>query len=104
MGKDTDWDNLGEKTCPFFEDLTKGLSSMHKVLYTHLPASQLEDVYSRIFSLLSQRLEEYFADVEPATMIGKQRIVDDITHLVTTLSLLRGVNPDNLTAIEEHFQ
>lgn len=34
-----------------------------------------QDVFSRIFDLLTHRLREYFEDVKPATTAGRQRSV-----------------------------
>lgn len=33
----------------------------------------LQEVFSRIFDLLSQRFREYFEDVKPSTTAGRQR-------------------------------
>lgn len=40
--KETDWDNMGTSSCRFVEDVIKGVSTMHKVLYQLLPGPQVQ--------------------------------------------------------------
>ena len=40
--KETDWDNMGSSSCRFIEDVIKGVTTMHRVLYQHLPAAQVQ--------------------------------------------------------------
>lgn len=95
----------------FVEDVIKGVSTMHRVLYQLLPPAQVQDVFSRIFDLLAHRLAElYLGDdstsapsqlqPQPQTTAGHQRRMDEVTHLVTSLGLLRGVDVGALARLE----
>lgn len=95
----------------FVEDVIKGVSTMHRVLYQLLPPAQVQDVFSRIFDLLAHRLAElYLGDdsptvssqlqQQPQTTAGHQRRMDEVTHLVTSLGLLRGVDAGALARLE----
>ena len=63
----------------------------------YLPPDQMQDVFDRIFSLLSRRIPSHFSEVMPSTQTGKQRIIDEVTHLVHNFSNLKYINLENLT-------
>ncbi len=98
--RETDWDAMGSAACRFVEDVIKGISTMHKVLQQLLPPAQVQDVFSRVFDLLAHRLQEYLEEARPATTAGRQRLVDEVSHLVTSLSMLRGVQAEVLAQLE----
>jgi len=98
--RETDWDAMGSAACRFVEEVIKGVSTMHKVLGGVLPGVQVQDVFGRVFDLLGFRLKEYLEEARPVTNAGRQRLVDEVSHLVTSLSMLRGVNAEVLTQLE----
>jgi vacuolar protein sorting-associated protein 54 len=98
--RETDWDAMGSAACRFVEEVIKGASTMHKVLVGFLPGGQVQDVFGRVFDLLGVRLREYLEGAQPVTNAGRQRLVDEVSHLVTSLSMLRGVNAEVLTQLE----
>lgn len=63
----------------------------------YLPPDQMQDVFDRIFSLLSRRIPSHFNEVMPSTQTGKQRIMDETVHLVHNFSSLKHISTDNLT-------
>ncbi|KAM3577725.1 hypothetical protein VYU27_000269 [Nannochloropsis oceanica] len=98
--RETDWDAMGSAACRFVEEVIKGVSTMHKVLVGFLPAGHVQDVFGRVFDLLGLRLKDYLEEARPMTNAGRQRLVDEVSHLVTSLSMLRGVNAEVLTQLE----
>jgi vacuolar protein sorting-associated protein 54 len=98
--RETDWDAMGSAACRFVEEVIKGVSTMHKVLVGFLPAGHVQDVFGRVFDLLGFRLKDYLEEARPVTNAGRQRLVDEVSHLVTSLSMLRGVNAEVLTQLE----
>jgi len=54
---------------------------------------------------LAHRVTEYLEDAPPPqTTAGRQRRVDEISHLATSLSLLRGVRSEALAQLEARFK
>jgi len=96
-----DWDTMGSESCEFLVSVMKGTSTMHKVLHQQLPPSQLQEVFTRIFELLNQRIPDFFKDIEPSSQAGKQRIIDEVSHVVISLSKLKGIDSGNLTLDKE---
>ena len=99
----TDWDVPKESGVPYFEEIVRNLSALHRVLESHLPTEQVQDVYSRIFSALQRKMLLHFENIKPSSLAGKQRIVDEVGHLVTTLSRLRKIDISGFS-VEEAFQ
>ena len=97
-----DWDRLSTQ-CEYFEEVLKNVSALHKVLGNYLPPDQMLDVFSRIFALLNRKIPEHFEEIFPSTQTGKQRITDEIVHLVTSLSRLKHIDASLLT-VEETFR
>lgn len=119
-----DWDDMAATATAgssggrcFVEDVIKGVCTMHRVLHQLLPPAQVQDVFSRIVALLARRLAGlYLGDdddsqtgqsqpqpsgpQQPRTTAGHQRRVDEVTHLVTSLGLLRGVDAGPLARLE----
>ncbi len=139
--RERDWDDMAAGPCRFVEDVIKGVSTMHRVLFQLLPPAQvqvrgliffgrspipsrptpltrlniinmtqhlphhIQDVFARIFDLLAHRVTEYLEDAPPPqTTAGRQRRVDEISHLATSLSLLRGVRSEALAQLEARFK
>ncbi|EKU21093.1 retrograde transporter [Nannochloropsis gaditana CCMP526] len=98
--RETDWDALGSAACRFVEEVIKGTTTMHRVLYQILPPTQVQDIFNRVFDLLGHRLKEYLDHARPTTNAGRERLVDEVSHLVTSLSMLRGVNAQALAELE----
>lgn len=98
--RETDWDALGSAACRFVEEVIKGTTTMHRVLYQILPPTQVQDIFNRVFDLLGHRLKEYLDHARPRTNAGRERLVDEVSHLVTSLSMLRGVNAQALAELE----
>jgi vacuolar protein sorting-associated protein 54 len=89
----------------YFEEIQKNIITLHKVLITILPNEQISDIFTRIFSLLNRKLLSHFEDIFPSTTTGKQRILDEITYLVTNLSRLKAIDSTILTTqLEESFR
>ena len=91
--KTLDWDQLQGRS-EYFEDVIKNVSALHRVLLldSMLPLEQVQDVFSRIFALLLRKLPSHFENIQPQTKPGRQRILDEVSHLSTALSLLQNIN------------
>jgi vacuolar protein sorting-associated protein 54 len=91
----------------YFMDLSKNLSALHRVLLleTGMPLEQVQDIFSRIFALIVRKLPAHFEDVMPATKTGRQRIMDEVTHLSAAVSLLQSINSSSeMALLEEAFR
>eukprot|EP00605_Chrysophyceae_sp_TOSAG23-4_P002849 GSChrysophyteH1.ASY1.ANO1.3138.1 assembled CDS len=100
------WDTASGRT-EYFEDVSKNITALHRVLLLDamLPLEQVQDVFSRIFALLLRKLPTHFEDVMPHTKTGKQRILDEATHITATFSLLKNIEcSGEMKQIEELFQ
>eukprot|EP01039_Chlorochromonas_danica_P009435 gene9435-10424_t len=106
--KSMDWDRVsghGQACCEYFEEMQKNILTLHKVLNGILPAEEMQDIFLRIFHLINRKVPVHFEEVMPSSVAGKQRILDDITHLVFSLSKLKHVDTSVLTAqLEDHFR
>lgn len=91
--------------CEYFEDVLKNVTALHRVLLSTLPVDQVHDVFSRIFALLNRKIFHHFESIEqlPTTQAGRQRILDEISHLVNACTLLKHVDATSLT-LEETFK
>jgi vacuolar protein sorting-associated protein 54 len=101
-----DWDRY-QGQCPYFEEVLKNLTALHRVLHEALPTALLRDIFSRIFALIGRRICAHFEDqnIMPATQTGRQRILDEISHTLAALALLKDTDPGkSLIAAEEAFR
>ena len=95
----------GQPQCEYFEDIQKNVVTLHKVLISLLPNEQIQDIFTRIFSLLNRKLVAHFDEIMPNTATGKQRILDEVTHFVSTLARLKAVDSTILTGqLEDAFR
>ena len=60
----------------------------------------MQDVFSRIFSLLNRKIPSHFDEIMPHTATGKQRILDEVSLLESALLKLKVVDTVSFT-IEE---
>lgn len=102
--RSVDWDRF-QGQCEYFDEVLRNVTALHRVLVQLLPSEQLQDIFSRIFLLLNRKIPSHFEDIMPSTQTGKQRILDDVTHLVTTFSRLKQIDCKEITNIlEENFR
>jgi vacuolar protein sorting-associated protein 54 len=97
-----DWDRFSGN-CDYFEEVSRNVTAMHRVLQSYLPPDQMKDVFTRIFILLNSKIPSHFDETLPSTQTGRQRIVDEISHLASNLSRLKFTDSSSLT-IEETFR
>ncbi len=100
--KAVDWDRFQGQS-EYFEEVLRNVSALHRVLHSSLPPEQVQEVFSRIFALLNRKIPAHFEDIAPATQTGKQRILDEVAHLVTAFSLLKQIDCSAIT-LEETFR
>jgi vacuolar protein sorting-associated protein 54 len=86
-----DWD-IFQGQCDYFVEVTRNVSALHRVLQEILPSEQIQDIFSRIFASLCRKMPAHFEDIMPDTHTGKQRILDEVTHLVSSLIRLKQVS------------
>lgn len=98
--------------CIFLEGVSSNTRKMHQVLASLLPPDHLEDVFSRIFAFVDQKVPALFiaaADQAakpgapppfsfPKTEEGKQRFLAEIEMLTSNLNGLEGVQPWDFSA------
>jgi len=94
------WDAMNSDPCEFLLSVAKHTASMHKILQPLLHPSQLQDVFSRICEVFNRRLPEYFINIRPTSQAGKQRIIDEVSHIEISLRKLAGINSENLTLVK----
>ena len=110
-----DWDTFKQgkqttgssATCEYFEEIQRNVTALHRVLLETLPAEQVQDVFSRIFALLNRRIPMHFEETMPTTATGKQRILDEVAHLVIAFSRLKQIDQVAAAAtatLEESFR
>lgn len=91
--KNVDWDKTTSSgTCEYFEEVLRNVTALHRVLIQLLPNEQLQDIFSRIFLLLNRKIPAHFEEIMPLTSVGKQRILDDVSYLVTSFSRLKQID------------
>lgn len=100
--RQVDWDRFSGN-CEYFEEVSKNVTAMHRVLQSYLPPDQMKDVFTRIFILLNTKIPSHFDEILPSTQTGKQRIVDEIGHLCSNLARLKFTDSSTLT-IEDTFR
>jgi vacuolar protein sorting-associated protein 54 len=99
----TDWDRFHGQ-CEYFDDLIKNITALHRVLVSILPPEVVQSVFSRIFVFLNRKINSHFEDVMPSTQTGRQRVVDEVSHLVVSFQQLSCVNAAAAIPIEEAFR
>jgi vacuolar protein sorting-associated protein 54 len=112
-----DWDSINQgqgrqgastsSYCEYFEEIQRNITALHRVLLESLPAEQVQDVFSRIFALLNRRIPMHFEETMPTTTAGKQRILDEIAHLVVAFSRLTQIDQVAIAAtatLEDSFR
>ena len=99
--KAVDWDRFQGQS-EYFEEVLRNVSALHRVLHASLPPEQVQEVFSRIFALLNRKLPSHFEEVNPSTQTGKQRILDEVSHLVSAFSLLKQLDCSAIT-LEDSF-
>lgn len=100
-----DWDHFQGLQCEYFEEVQRNVLALHRVLQATLPPEQIQDVFSRIFALLNRKIPSHFDEIMPATQTGRQRILDEITHLVTAFSRIKQIDASALTdSLEDTFR
>lgn len=100
-----DWDHFQGLQCEYFEEVQRNVLALHRVLQAVLPPAQIQDVFSRIFALLNRKIPAHFEEIMPSTQTGRQRILDEVTHLVTAFSRIKQVDASALTdSLEETFR
>jgi hypothetical protein len=84
---------------------------MHQVLCSLLPPDHLQDVFSRIFSFLDQKVPALFFTSAtpnsnnqgvfyfPTSDLGKRQMLVEMERMTTSLNSLAGVRPWEFTAI-----
>ena len=101
--KKVDWDRF-QGQCEYFVEIYRNISALHRVLLETLPTEQLQDIFSRIFASLCRRLPSHFEDIMPLTQTGKQRILDEVTHLISELYRLKQVETSSIGNLEDTFR
>jgi len=97
-----DWDRF-QGQCEYFEDVLKNVTALHRVLHSTLPSEQVQDVFYRIFGLLNRKIPQHFEGIMPSTQTGRQRILDEVVHVVNACSMLKQVDASSIT-LEDTFR
>ena len=81
----------------------KKIKLLHKALSRYLPPEQLQDVFARIISSINTKFPKVYANVQPLTDHGKQRVCNEIRVLLDVLRSLPGLRePGN--SLQIHFR
>jgi vacuolar protein sorting-associated protein 54 len=96
--------------CIFLEGIATNTRKMHQVLSSLLPPDQLQDVFSRIFAFVDQKVPSLFLStaedrqntsnpsfVFPKTDEGKHRLLVEVDTMTNNLNGLEGVRPWEFT-------
>jgi vacuolar protein sorting-associated protein 54 len=109
--RDLSTENKDEVDCCVFLDGTSSSTrKLHHVLNSLLPPDHLQDVFSRIFAHLDQKIPALFvaaasatANVPhfsfPTTDDGKHRLLLEVSYTTKNLNSLNGVHPWDFTAM-----
>ncbi|OEU16266.1 Vps54-domain-containing protein, partial [Fragilariopsis cylindrus CCMP1102] len=109
--RDLSTENKDEVDCCVFLDGTSSSTrKLHHVLNSLLPPDHLQDVFSRIFAHLDQKIPALFviaasatANAQhfsfPSTDDGKHRLLLEVEYTTKTLNSLNGVHPWDFTAM-----
>ncbi|CAM9355766.1 unnamed protein product [Ectocarpus fasciculatus] len=98
----TDWDRFNGQ-CEYFEEIVRNVTALHRVLSATLPPEQVQNVFTRIFMHLNRKIPLHFDDIMPNTQTGKQRILDEVSHLVVSFQQLPQVSAAAVT-LEDTFR
>ena len=94
-------------SCEYFDEIQRNVTALHRVLLETLPAEQVQDVFSRIFALLNRRIPMHFEEIMPISSGGKQRILDEVAHLVVAFLRLKQIDQvaaEATSVLEEIFR
>ena len=94
-------------SCEYFDEIQRNVTALHRVLLETLPAEQVQDVFSRIFALLNRRIPMHFEEIMPTSSGGKQRILDEVAHLVVAFLRLKQIDQvaaEATNVLEEIFR
>ncbi|KAG7353112.1 Vps54 vacuolar sorting complex protein [Nitzschia inconspicua] len=110
--KDLPFDKMEDiKCCVFLEGISNSTRKLHQVLNSLLPPDHLQDVFSRIFAHLDEKIPALFITAAtsqangtptfsfPTTDEGKRRLVLEVLQTTITLNSLSGVHPWDFTAM-----
>ena len=134
----TDFDSRAEKLpalercgegvtcCVFLDGVLSNIRKMHHVLRSLLPPDHLQDVFSRIFAYVDQKIPSLLIEADsstfgssapesdpskgtssvstptfrfPTTNSGKYRLLEEVAHVTRNLNNLDGVHPWDFTSI-----
>jgi vacuolar protein sorting-associated protein 54 len=100
--------------CAFLEGISNSTKKLHQVLISLLPPDHLQDVFSRIFAYLDEKIPGFFIAATsapnaqqngspsfqfPSTDDGKHRLLLEVRHTTKSLNALEGVLPWDFTAV-----
>jgi hypothetical protein len=100
--------------CVFLEGISNSTKKLHQVLISLLPPDHLQDVFSRIFAYLDEKIPALFIAATstpnpqqngspsfqfPSTDDGKRRFLLEVSHTTKSLNALEGVHPWDFTAV-----
>ena len=101
--------------CVFLEGVLTNTRKMHQVLSALLPPEHLQDVFSRIFAFIDQKIPALLITAAesrgrapssktasfsfPTTQDGKKRMLDELASMTTSLNALAGVFPWEFSAV-----
>jgi hypothetical protein len=94
--------------CAFLDGIFINTRKMHQVLSASLPSDHLQDVFSRIFAFLDQKIPVFWiaasesqsqSFVLPLTEDGKRRMLFEVQTTMQNLNALNGVQPWDFTAM-----
>jgi vacuolar protein sorting-associated protein 54 len=99
--------------CAFLDGVSTNTKKMHQVLSALLPPDHLQDVFSRIFAFVDQKIPELFISAAtsvtaqgqgpsfsfPTTEKGKRQMLLEVETMTKNLNGLAGVRPWEFTAV-----
>ena len=100
--------------CVFLDGVSSNTRKMHQVLNALLPPDHLQDVFSRIFAYVDQKVPTLFIEAAsstntpngsptfnfPSTDEGKLRVLLEVEKMTNKLNGLQGVLPWDFTAMD----
>jgi vacuolar protein sorting-associated protein 54 len=111
--RDLPFDTLENLSCcVFLEGVSSNTRKMHQVLNALLPPDHLQDVFSRIFAYVDQKLPALLIAATnptsngpssfkfPETVEGKRRFLLEVECMTQNLNRMNGVHPWDFTAIQ----
>jgi vacuolar protein sorting-associated protein 54 len=103
---DIAWDDASTddaEPTPNMVYVTRNIKSLHKSLHGLLPASELQDIFTRIFALINTKLPSMYSVAMPKTDDGVRRVCNDIRHALRCLKALEGLRgPGNTLQLNFH--